>query len=81
MPSHETTARRVVREIWRRRRQGEANPMLVEAVPAVCGWLAKIGAPEGGAVYALPVENMAAGEYRLSSADASHLPQGSKLLK
>ncbi len=81
VPSHETAARRVVREIWRRRRQGEGNPMLVEAAPAVCGWLAKIGVPAGGAVYALPVEGMAAGEYRLSPADLAHLPQGSKLLK
>ena len=55
--------------------------MLVEAAPAVCGWLAKIGAPEGGAVYALPVTDMAAGEYRLSPADTAHLPQGCKLLK
>ena len=81
VPSHETSARRVAREIWRRRRQGEANPMLVEAAPAVCGWLAKIGAPAGGAVYARPVEGMAAGEYMLSPADIAHLPQGSKLLK
>ena len=81
VPSHETSARRAVREIWRRRRAGESNPMLVEAAPPVCGWLRAIGVPQGGLVYVRPVEGMAAGEYEISPADESALQQGCKLLK
>ena len=81
VPSHETTARRVSRELWRSRRGGNAAIMLVEAAPPVCGWLRKLGAPEGGAVYLRPVEGMEAGEYRISPAEPGALPPDSKRLK
>ncbi len=81
VPSHETTARRIVRDLWRRRRSGEAGPILVEAVEPVCGWLRSIGAPEGGSVYVRPVEGTGASEYTLSPADVAALPDGTKLLK
>ena len=75
VPSHETTARRALREIWRRRRAGEANPILVEANAPVCGRLKAIGVPEGGDVYLRAVADAAAGEYRLMPADVARLPE------
>ena len=81
VPAHETTARRVERELWRRRRAGETNPILVEAAEEVCGWLRTLGAPEGGAVYALPSPDLPEGEYRLSPADERALPPNTTLLK
>ena len=81
VPSHETTARRALRDIWRRRRGGETNPMLCEAPAEVCGWMKTIGAPEGGEVYVHSVQGMAEGEYRLSPADMSALPQNCELLR
>ena len=79
--AHETTARRAIRELWRRRRGGDATPMLIMAAPEVCGWMKTIGAPEGGATWALPTEGLEAGEYRLSPVDPAALPAGCKLLK
>lgn len=79
--AHETTARRAIRELWRRRRGGDATPMLLMAAPEVCGWMKTIGAPEGGATWALPTEGVEAGEYRLSPVDPAALPAGCKLLK
>lgn len=81
VPSHETTARRIERALWRRRRAGETSPILVEAAEPVCGWLRTLGTPEGGATYACPKGGLPAGEYRLSPADPAALPPGSKRLK
>ena len=81
VPSHETVARRAVREIWRRRRAGDGSPLLVETAPQVAGWLRRVGAPEGGPVYVCAVETLGEGEYRLSPADEAHLPGECKRLK
>ena len=81
VPSHETAARRIVRDLWRRRRSGQDNAILAEAPEAVCGWLKTIGAPAGGATYALPRSDLRAGEYRLSPADEGALPKGAIRLK
>ena len=81
VPSHETTARRIVREIANRRRRGDESPLLIEAAPKVCGWLKTIGVPDGGATYAHPLEGMGAGECEISLVDPSALPQGAKTLK
>ena len=78
--SHETTARRIVREIWRRRRGGETHPMLIEAAEPVIKWLKTIGVPGDGAVYAHKADR-GPGEYDISPADAAHLPEGAKQLK
>lgn len=79
--SYEVIARRVIRDIWRRRRSGDTSPMLCEAASEVCDWMKTIGAPEGGAVYTRPDGALGAGEYRLMSADITALPTGSRLLK
>lgn len=79
VPSHETTARRALRDLWRRRRGGDLAPLCVEAEPHVCSWLKKLGAPEGGEVWVAERENMEAGEYRIAPAGAPE--PGRKLLK
>lgn len=81
VPSHETTARKIEREIWRRRRAGEAGSILVAAQAPVCGWLRTIGAPPGGETYACPDDAIATGEYRLSPADPSAMPAGAVKLR
>ena len=73
-PSHETTARRIVHELWRRRRGGDESALTVTACPEVTGCLKTIGAP-GGVVYAEPDPAMPPGEYSISPADESHPPK------
>jgi len=72
VPSHEATARRALRELWRRRRAGDATALRLEGAPAVCGILKKIGMPEGGAVQLSPAEAMGAGEYRFTPMESKH---------
>jgi len=81
IPSFETTARRIVRELWVRGRSGFDGKLLVECAEPIAGWLATIGAPEGMTVYAVPVEDVKNDEYRISPAEARALPAGAKLLK
>ena len=69
VPSHETTARRALRDLWRRRRAGDETALALEAAPAVCGWIRKIGMPEGGLLRLTPVETLGAGEYRFAPID------------
>ena len=66
VPSHEATARRALRDLWRRRRTGDETALALEAVPAVCGWIRKIGVPEGDQLRLSPVETMGPGEYRFA---------------
>jgi len=65
VPSHEFTARRALRELWRRRRGGDETPLALEAASPVCGWAGKLGMPGGGRLALKPTEGMGAGEYRL----------------
>jgi len=81
VPSHETTARRIAREIAKRRRRGDESLLLIKASAPVCGWLKTIGVPDGGAAYARPVEGMGAGDYDIVPVDPDNLPQGTKTLK
>ena len=80
VPSHETTARRIVRDLWRRRRMGETNPLLIEAAESVVNWLKTIGVPDGGAVYVRKADRKP-GTYDISPADEAHLPEPCKRLK
>ncbi|MBQ9952042.1 MAG: Rne/Rng family ribonuclease [Clostridia bacterium] len=81
VPSYETTARRIVRELWVRARQGEEGTYLVEAIEPVAGWLSTIGSPEGMRVYARVNPELKADEYTISPVGEKDLPAGSKLLK
>ncbi len=69
VPSDETVARHALRDLWRRRRGGDGTALRLEAVPAVCGWIRKIGIPEGGTVALSPREDMNASEYHIYPAD------------
>lgn len=66
VPSHEATARKALRDVWRRRRGGNATALAIEAEGAVCGWIKRIGLPEGGKVDIRPTEELGAGEYRIT---------------
>ena len=79
VPSHETTARRAIREIWRRRGQGEKNPLLVETSEKAAGWMKTIGAPGEGDVYVHACA-MKPGEYAIEPVDASMLPEGCRII-
>ena len=68
VPSHETTARRVVRDLWRRRRGGDETPLVVEAAEPVCGWIRKIGTPGGGVTLKASRE-LEDSEYRIAPAN------------
>ena len=81
VPSYETTARRIVRELWVRKRQGSEGMLLVEAVEPVVGWLCTIGAPDGMQVYACASTALPESEYTILPVGESDLPAGSKLLK
>ena len=80
VPSHETTARRVAHDLWRRWRMGQDGPLLLTAAEPVVKWLQTIGVPNGGATYVCKGE-MKPGEYDISPADESHLPEQCKRLK
>lgn len=81
VPSFETTARRIVRELWVRNRAGFEGTLLVRAYEPVIGWLKTIGAPEKMRVFACADAEMSPDEYSISPAGENDLPAGSKLLK
>lgn len=62
-PSHETTARKILHELWRRRRGGDMSPLCVTACPEVAGWLKTLGGPGGGALSIQADKNMKPTEY------------------
>ena len=64
--SHEATARRALRALWRRRRGGDETPLQLEAEPAVCIWVKKIGLSKRDALKLVPDDSIAGGEYRFS---------------
>lgn len=67
--SHETTARRAIRLLWTRARQGGEGAYLIEAAPPVAGWIQKIGVPDGVRAYLMKMEQPPEGGFRLSPAD------------
>lgn len=81
VPSYETTARRIVRELWVRKRAGSEGTLLVRAAEPVAGWLKTIGAPEGMRVFVCADGELPENEYSISPAGEKDLPSGSKLLK
>lgn len=81
VPSYETTARRIVHDLWARMRAGSEGVLLVRAAEPVTGWLKTIGAPEGMRVFVCADSGLPENEYSISPAGESDLPGGSKLLK
>ena len=80
-PTPEISARRIQREIWRRRRGGDQSPLLVEASAAAAGALEKLGAPEGGVVYLRAAGGLRGGDHRISPVDEGHMSADTTLLK
>ena len=72
VPAHEATARRAIRELWRRRRGGDDTALRLEAAPGVCGWIRKIGIPEGGRTELSPSDAYAEEAYRLTPIQSEH---------
>ena len=80
-PSLETAARRIQREIWRRRRSGDGSALLVEAATPLVEALEKLGVPEDWKVYAHSAGDLKGGAHRISPVDESRLSAGTRLLK
>ena len=72
VPAHEATARRAMRELWRRRRGGDDTALRLEAAPGVCGWIKKIGIPDGGRVELSPSDAQGEGAYRFIPIQSEH---------
>lgn len=68
-PAHEATARRIARELWRRRRGGDDTALLIEASAPVCAALKNIGIARDGRAVVRASSEPDAGEYRLSPLD------------
>ncbi len=81
VPSYETTARRCVRDLWVKKRQGFEGTLLVEACEGVAGWMKTIGAPEGVRAFVHVNSEISPSEYSISPAGETGIPSGSKLLK
>ena len=81
VPSFETTARRIIRELWVKGRSGFEGTLLVKASEPVVGWLKTIGAPDGMRVFACADAALPPNEFSISPAGEKDLPAGSKLLK
>ncbi|MBR6767643.1 MAG: Rne/Rng family ribonuclease [Clostridia bacterium] len=80
-PTYETTARRIVRDVWKRNRSGQSSVLLIEAIEPVIGWVRSIGLPEGVIAYGLKANGIKDWEYTISPADAYDLPDNAKILK
>ena len=72
VPAHEATARRAVRELWRRRRGGDDTALRLEAASGVCGWIKRIGIPEGGRTELSPTDAHGEGAYRFTPMQSEH---------
>lgn len=65
VPAYETTARRILHDIWRRRRSGDSAPLQITAAPEVAGWLKALGNPAKAPLTILPDPKMAPMEFRV----------------
>lgn len=72
VPAHEATARRAIRALWRRRQGGDDTALRLEAAPGVCGWIKRIGIPEGGRVELSPSDAQGEGAYRFTPIPSKH---------
>jgi ribonuclease G len=66
VPAHEATARRALRELWRRRRGGDDTALRLEAAAGVCCWIRRIGIPDGGRLELSPSDALGSGAYRFT---------------
>lgn len=81
VPSYETTARKIIRQMWKKNRAGENGTVLIEAAEPVIGWVKTIRVPEGMTAYTLVDPSIPEWEYRIGPVDEAHLPANAKILK
>ena len=81
VPTYETLARRILRDIRRRIAAGQTGAMLVTAAPPVATTLWTLEAPHGAKLFAATDEALALDEYAVSAAPENRLPPGTKQLK
>ena len=67
IPSKDVTARSAIRELWKRERRGEEQPLLLEADPAVCSCISSIGIPYKGGVEINAVTGYSDGGFRITT--------------
>lgn len=84
--SYETTAWKIIRELWAWGRTHSAGALLVETTEPVAGWLRTIGVPEKVEAYVsihgeFQPEEAAAGCFRILPMDPKNLPEGIRRLK
>lgn len=79
VPSHEATARQVIRGVCRHLVRGADIPLMIEAPAPVIGRVKAIGVPYFGEVYGRAVD-MPPGQYKIHPACLSGLPEGSRRL-
>lgn len=81
VPSYETTARKIIRQMWKKNRAGENGTVLIEAAEPVIGWVKTIRVPEGMTAYTLADPSIPEWEYRIGPVDEARLPANAKILK
>ena len=74
--SYESVAYQAVRELWRRRRAGDATAYTIRAGEKVAGWIRTIGLPEGGRTVLEPCEGHAS--YEILPCDGEKTVAGSE---
>ncbi len=68
--SHETLARKAVRQLWVRAHQGAQGAYLIEALPPIASRIQKIGVPDGIQGYLMQSETVEGG-FRIAPTDAN----------
>ncbi|MEE1200946.1 MAG: Rne/Rng family ribonuclease [Christensenellales bacterium] len=81
VPSNETTAWKVIREIWTMQRSTGVQKLLAEVSRPVFDRLCVMQSPDGMTVYICVNNELKFGEYRFSPADIRALPKDAKRLK
>ena len=81
VPTYETVARAILRELRRMAAAGSEGAMLVKAAPPIATTLWTLEAPPGVRAFACPDEGQTLGEYAITAAQESALPPGTKRLR
>ena len=78
VPTYETVARKILRDLYRRR---DGGVLLVDAPAAAATVLLGIGAPRGVSAYVYPNPARQGEDYEISPADMASLPKKAQMLK
>ena len=81
VPTYETVARVILRDLRRRAATGSAGALLVTTAPPIATTLWTLDAPPGMRVFVSSREDVPYGEYTVSAAQENALPPGTKMLR